>query len=396
MGCARGRVSDCLTHRQPPKHVCQAAIAAAVVIDVDAACTGDSLLVLPAFHLPLANITFNITTKLPGGRSSLFHHVFPILTEPPPAHSPPQELVDVFSLMKCEGWALAIDIAVNSDKTFAHGRSGASSAAAAAAAAGSGNSSGSSSGLAAASAAGALLGAPSGAAGSCWHYYQPYTLPHAYIGEFQIKYIIDMVDGFVNAHPIVRFCRKLKPYYVRDRRPEAAAAARAVAAVRSTILQMPLLKQRIEINLTADVFRVHHDAQDADDPSDMVYIALSRYAACSCEVRIECVLTTCSAGQRDGCAGMQPGPNSTSICITPLAQQVAKQQHCMLLSLPLCLLISCCAVCGTATRSRTRGTSARCSSATAAASRTPCGSSWPACQWRRTTCRSSSPRATSS
>jgi len=227
------------------------------------------MLVLPAFHLPLANLTFNISTKLPGGRSPLFHHVFPILTAPLPPDSPPQELVDVFSLMKCEGWSLGIDIAVNSDKTFTHGRSGVAAAAAAAAGVGS-------SGMTPGSAAGVPVGGPAGASGSCWHYYQPYNLPHAYIGEFQMKYIVDMVDGFVNASPIVRYCRKLKPYYVRDRRPEAAAAARAVAAVRAGILQMPLLKQRIEINLTADVFRVHHDAQDADDPSDMAYIALSR------------------------------------------------------------------------------------------------------------------------
>jgi hypothetical protein len=233
--------------------------------------TGDAMLVLPAFHLPLANLTFNISTKLPGGRNPMFHHVFPILTAAPPANSPPQEMVDVFSLMKCEGWSLGIDIAVNSDKTFTHGRSGVAAAAAAAAGV-------SSSGAAPISSAGVPLGGPVGAAGSCWHYYQPYNLPHAFIGEFQIKYIIDLVDGFVNASPIVRYSRKLKPYYVRDRRPEAADAARAVAAVRASIVQMPLLKQRIEINLTADVFRVHHDAQDADDPSDMAYIALSRYA----------------------------------------------------------------------------------------------------------------------
>lgn len=228
---------------------------------------GDSLLLLPAFHLPLANITFLITTKLPGGRSSLFHHVFPILDTPPGPDAATQDVVDVFSLMKCEGWSLGINIAVNSDKAFAHGRSGVAAAAAAAAASGGGITP---------AAAGVPPGGPGGAAGSAWPYFQPYSLPHAFIGEFQIKYIIDMVDGLVNPSPVVRLCRKLKPYYVRDRRPEALAAARAVAAVRAGILQMPLLKQRVEINLTADVFRVHHDAQDADDPSDMVYIALSR------------------------------------------------------------------------------------------------------------------------
>jgi hypothetical protein len=233
---------------------------------------GDSSLLLPAFHLPLANVAFNITTKLPGGRSALFHHVFPILAAPPPGpDAPPQEVVDVFGLMKCEGWALGIDIAVSSDKTgtaSGHARSGGVSGAAAGVTGGLGTP--------AAAAGGVSLGGPAGAAGSAWHYFQPYSLPHAFIGEFQLQYIINMVDCLVNPSPVVRLCRKLKPHYARDRRPEAAVAARAVAAVRAGIVAMPLLKQRVEISLTADAFRVHHDAQDADDPSDMVFIALSR------------------------------------------------------------------------------------------------------------------------
>lgn len=43
------------------------------------------MLLLPAFHLPLANLTFNLTCKLPGGRNSAFHHAFPILSSPPPS-----------------------------------------------------------------------------------------------------------------------------------------------------------------------------------------------------------------------------------------------------------------------------------------------------------------------
>jgi hypothetical protein len=227
-------------------------------------CAGDSLLVLPAFHLPLTTAVFNISTKLPGGRSQLFHHAFPILTAPPGPDAKPQEVIDVFSMMKCEGWSLGIDLAVNSDRTPSVGNipgAGRSNASA---------------GIGAAAAAGLCGAGPSGVAAACWHYYQPYNLPHAFIGEFQIKYIIDAVDALVNPSAVVRLSRKLKPYYVRDRSPEAAAAAKAVAAVRAQIVAMPLLKQQVEIALTADVFRVHHDAQDSDDPSDMVYIALSR------------------------------------------------------------------------------------------------------------------------
>jgi hypothetical protein len=72
--------------------------------------------VLPAFHVPLANIGFLITAKMPRGRNPLLHHAFPILDAPPPTGAV-QEFVDVFRLMKCDGWALGIEIAVASDKT---------------------------------------------------------------------------------------------------------------------------------------------------------------------------------------------------------------------------------------------------------------------------------------
>jgi hypothetical protein len=220
---------------------------------------------------------FNISTKLPGGRSQLFHHAFPILTAAPGPDAKPQEVIDVFSMMKCEGWSLGIDLAVNSDRTPSVGNipgAGRSSVSA---------------GIGAAAAGGLCGAGPSGVAAACWHYYQPYNLPHAFVGEFQIKYIIDAVDTLVNPSAVVRLSRKLKPYYVRDRSPEAAAAAKAVAAVRAQIVAMPLLKQQVEIALTADVFRVHHDAQDSDDPSDMVYIALSRWA-CVCMVAVHACL----------------------------------------------------------------------------------------------------------
>lgn len=222
---------------------------------------------LPAFHLPLTTAVFNISTKLPGGRSQLFHHAFPILTAPPGPDAKPQEVIDVFSMMKCEGWSLGIDIAVNSDRTPSVGNIPGAG----------GRSTGIGAGIGAAAAAGLGGAGPAGVAAACWHYYQPYNLPHAFIGEFQMKYIIDAVDTLVNPSAVVRLSRKLKPFYVRDRSAAAAAAAKAVAAVRAQIVAMPLLKQQVEIALTADVFRVHHDAQDAEDPSDMVYIALSRW-----------------------------------------------------------------------------------------------------------------------
>jgi hypothetical protein len=77
---------------------------------------GDPLLVLPAFHVPLANISFLITARMPRGRNPLLHHAFPILDCPPPQGAV-QEFVDVFRAMKCEGWSLGIEIAAASDKT---------------------------------------------------------------------------------------------------------------------------------------------------------------------------------------------------------------------------------------------------------------------------------------
>lgn len=37
------------------------------------------LLVLPGYHLPMANLTFILTQRLPGGRSPLEHYLFPII-----------------------------------------------------------------------------------------------------------------------------------------------------------------------------------------------------------------------------------------------------------------------------------------------------------------------------
>jgi hypothetical protein len=76
----------------------------------------DPLLILPGFHLPMVRLTFNITVKLPGGRNPLFHHAFPILTAPA-GLGVVQEPVDVFAMMVSEGYALGIDIKVDSDKS---------------------------------------------------------------------------------------------------------------------------------------------------------------------------------------------------------------------------------------------------------------------------------------
>lgn len=285
---------------------------------------GDPLLVLPAFHLPFVTVSFGISTKMPGGRSPLFHHAFPVLSAPPGPDAPPQEVVDVFSLMKCEGWSLAIDIAVNSERSHSVGSivtpgSSRPGGHAAAAAAGLGSGSGGAAG-------------PSGVAAACWHYFQPYNLPHAFIGEFQIKYIIDMVDTLINPTAVVRLSRKLKPFYARDRRPEAAAAAKAVAAVRAQILPMPMLKQQVEISLTADVFRVHHDAQDSEDPSDMVYIALSRYC---CAVG-RCGGWGCDSAVGGYCAGQRLGRTCSLECIQAVLGSACGQRHNFLTSVAAC------------------------------------------------------------
>jgi hypothetical protein len=100
-------------------------------------------------------------------------------------------------------------------------------------------------------------------------FYNPPTIPHAFIGEFQIKYIIDLVDTLVNCGAVVRLCRKLRMFYSPPRSSPSATKA--------GVVPMPLLKQRVDINLTADTYRITHDAQDAADPSDLVYLELSRW-----------------------------------------------------------------------------------------------------------------------
>lgn len=64
----------------------------------------------------MVTLAFHITPELPGGLHPQSHYAFPVLATPPPQGSQ-QEFVDVFTLMKCEGWSLGIDIAVGSDRT---------------------------------------------------------------------------------------------------------------------------------------------------------------------------------------------------------------------------------------------------------------------------------------
>lgn len=65
----------------------------------------------------------------------------------------------------------------------------------------------------------------------------------------------------------VRVSRKLRPWFGPPSSPwHDPAAGRAAgpppgAAARAGVVPMPLLKQRVDINLTADTFWVHHDAQ---------------------------------------------------------------------------------------------------------------------------------------
>lgn len=125
----------------------------------------------------------------------------------------------------------------------------------------------------------------------------------------QVKFIIDLVATLANATAVTRWCRKLKPFWdplYKGKRPskqgivpqvlsgrrasvgalQAGAMialwevrlcfeARALLVALCPVLQ-GLLKQSVDINLTADRYVVHHDAQDSEDPSDMVYLTMSR------------------------------------------------------------------------------------------------------------------------
>ena len=83
----------------------------------------------------------------------------------------------------------------------------------------------------------------------------------------QIKYIIDLVEVLALPSPVVRVCRKLKPWFGPPSSPwHAPLSGRALpsasaAAARAGVVPMGLLKQRVDISLTADTFWVHHDAQ---------------------------------------------------------------------------------------------------------------------------------------
>ena len=170
--------------------------------------------------------------------------------------------------MKCEGWSLGIDIAVGADKTGPVGAAGSGRAGGVTGGAGAGTAAGGGSGP---GGGGGLhqsgqAGLKSDISGLLVRFFPPTTLPHVYIGQFQMQYIIDLVNMLANPSSVVRASRKLRMFYGPPRSQES----------RKGVVQMPLLKQKVEINLTADAFRVHHDAQDNPDPADLVYIDLSR------------------------------------------------------------------------------------------------------------------------
>jgi hypothetical protein len=124
-----------------------------------------------------------------------------------------------------------------------------------------------------------------------------------------------MVEVLALPSVIVRVCRKLKPWYGPPSSPwhaERAVGSASALAAAAGVVPMALLKERVDISLTADTFWVHHDAQvgpgagalgvartadgplptalplpsnqpstmrpqDPADPSDMVYLTLSRW-----------------------------------------------------------------------------------------------------------------------
>jgi hypothetical protein len=95
--------------------------------------------------------------------------------------------VDVFSMMKCEGWGMSIDIQVGCDRCLGpSGGGGGGGSAGGGDALGGG---GSRSGVGRLSTGGSASGSPSRqgsllAPGS--RHFQPGSLPHVYIGEFQV------------------------------------------------------------------------------------------------------------------------------------------------------------------------------------------------------------------
>lgn len=74
---------------------------------------GEPLLLLPYFQLPLLSVGLHISPKLPGNRNPLLHHVFPVLQAPPPPEAM-QTPLDIYSIMKSDALAVAIDIALAS------------------------------------------------------------------------------------------------------------------------------------------------------------------------------------------------------------------------------------------------------------------------------------------
>lgn len=78
---------------------------------------------------------------------------------------------------------------------------------------------------------------------------------------------MDMVEVLALPSAVVRISRKLKPWFGPPSSPwhlplsGRAGGSSSAAAAKAGVVPMALLKQRVDINLTADTFWVHHDAQ---------------------------------------------------------------------------------------------------------------------------------------
>ncbi|GIL87248.1 hypothetical protein Vretifemale_15344, partial [Volvox reticuliferus] len=117
-------------------------------------------------------------------------------------------------------------------------------------------------------------------------------LARAYIGELQVKFLMGMVNELASGAPVMtrgswKRCTYFDHLRPRPRPPTTAAAAgtgdsphmhgprpqqpaTAAGDGGGGGVSLGTLLSRVDIDLSADVFDIMHDAQDPDDPSDLV------------------------------------------------------------------------------------------------------------------------------
>ncbi|GAX73762.1 hypothetical protein CEUSTIGMA_g1213.t1 [Chlamydomonas eustigma] len=268
---------------------------------------GEPLLLVPLLSIPLLKLTVHVTWKLPSGRNPMHHHIFPRLTHLGTclgqdalgtglAAGGQQLPLYAGDFMRAEGLSVGLDFALSSDVTASKLSEGGKCT--------SSRSKPSCPDRRGGDFSDPFLAAISQHFTSGWFQLQPSSVPRLYIGEMQVNFLSCLCRMVVDTPVHLRGSWKRStfhqrhPDWFRRKRLQAASRLQEASSVSkpeppADSLKMesrrPLeafhyddesrglgqLIMKLDMNASADVLEIHHDAQDHNDPSDLVCLRSS-------------------------------------------------------------------------------------------------------------------------